>query len=128
MSPTHPLNPTSTNLQLHPITKQTCQADRAARRRPAGPYALILAPTRELAQQIKVEADRLGRPLRVGNACLYGGSSKGPQGMTLRRGPQVRGVAPFHGACDDCRFVHPPSPHTTPTDLRTQPTPNQPAH
>lgn len=49
----------------------------------------MLAPTRELAQQIQVEATSLGRPLRVGNACLYGGASKGPQGTALRRYPQV---------------------------------------
>ncbi|GBF95917.1 DEAD box RNA helicase [Raphidocelis subcapitata] len=69
--------------------RERAEADRAAGRRPRGPYVLVLAPTRELAQQIQVEADQLGRPLRMGNACLYGGSSKGPQGRMLRRGPPI---------------------------------------
>ena len=28
-----------------------------------GPYSIILAPTRELAQQIEEEADKFGQPL-----------------------------------------------------------------
>jgi ATP-dependent RNA helicase DeaD len=36
--------------------------------------ALILAPTRELAQQIKVEFDRLGVHKQIPVACVYGGT------------------------------------------------------
>jgi ATP-dependent RNA helicase DDX5/DBP2 len=32
------------------------------------PFALVLAPTRELAQQIQHEAERLGAPFRIKNA------------------------------------------------------------
>lgn len=53
------------------------------------PFALVLAPTRELAQQIQVEADRLGSFMRIRNACLYGGASRGPQGRAISRGPQI---------------------------------------
>jgi hypothetical protein len=66
------------------------QADRAARRRRAGPYMLVLAPTRELATQIKEEVDKFARRLRLRDACLYGGAPRGPQGRALYRAPQVR--------------------------------------
>jgi ATP-dependent RNA helicase DDX5/DBP2 len=33
----------------------------------APPFALVLAPTRELAQQIQHEADRLGSPFKIKN-------------------------------------------------------------
>ena len=60
-----------------------------------GPVALILVPTRELAIQIKEEADKLipeklRRRLR---ACLlYGGASKAPQIRGLQRGAEI-GIA-----------------------------------
>lgn len=41
-----------------------------------GPIALVMAPTRELAQQIQSVVTIFGRVLRIKNACLYGGSSK----------------------------------------------------
>ncbi|XP_065578449.1 probable ATP-dependent RNA helicase DDX5 [Artemia franciscana] len=50
-----------------------------------GPIALVLAPTRELAQQIKVVADKYGEPSRIRSACVYGGSPKGPQLRDLER-------------------------------------------
>uniref|UniRef100_A0A383VGU6 RNA helicase n=1 Tax=Tetradesmus obliquus TaxID=3088 RepID=A0A383VGU6_TETOB len=55
----------------------------------APPFALVLAPTRELAQQIQHEAERLGAPFKIRNACLYGGASRGPQGRSLSRAPQL---------------------------------------
>ncbi|KAI8474541.1 MAG: P-loop containing nucleoside triphosphate hydrolase protein [Monoraphidium minutum] len=61
----------------------------AGRRGGAAPLVLVLAPTRELAQQIQREADSLGVPLSVRNTCLYGGAPRGDQGRALRRQPQI---------------------------------------
>lgn len=41
-----------------------------------GPIALILAPTRELAQQIQSVAREFGN---LRHTCLFGGTPKGPQ-------------------------------------------------
>jgi DEAD/DEAH box helicase len=39
-----------------------------------GPIALIMAPTRELVQQIGKEARRFMKPLGLSCTCIYGGS------------------------------------------------------
>ena len=44
-----------------------------------GPIALILAPTRELAQQISKNAADFGSSSRIRNTCVFGGAPKGPQ-------------------------------------------------
>ena len=54
-----------------------------------GPIALVLAPTRELACQIEEVARTFGSVMRVRNACLYGGASKGPQIRQLRYGAEI---------------------------------------
>ena len=54
-----------------------------------GPLLLTLAPTRELACQIEVEAQKFGRPAGIQSACAYGGAPKGPQLGALRRGAHV---------------------------------------
>lgn len=54
-----------------------------------GPIVLILAPTRELALQIKVECDKFGSSSRIKNTCLYGGVPKGGQIRDLRRGCEI---------------------------------------
>jgi hypothetical protein len=54
-----------------------------------GPIALVLAPTRELAVQIQVEANRFGSTSRIKNTCLYGGMPKGPQARDLERGVEI---------------------------------------
>lgn len=41
-----------------------------------GPIALILAPTRELAQQIQVVASTYGTDMRIKTTCLFGGAPK----------------------------------------------------
>ena len=48
-----------------------------------GPIALILAPTRELAQQISATAADFGSSSRIRNTCVFGGAPKGPQVMNL---------------------------------------------
>ena len=45
-----------------------------------------MAPTRELAVQIRDEAVRFGQSSRIKNACLYGGVQKGPQKKELQQG------------------------------------------
>lgn len=55
----------------------------------AGPTALVMAPTRELAQQIQTVANQFGISSGVRNACLFGGSAKMNQAADLRRGPQL---------------------------------------
>jgi len=54
-----------------------------------GPIALILAPTRELAVQIKGEADKFGYTSSVKNTCIYGGAPKFHQARTLRSGVEI---------------------------------------
>ncbi|KAL1517712.1 hypothetical protein ABEB36_001444 [Hypothenemus hampei] len=54
-----------------------------------GPIALILAPTRELAQQIQQVANDFGRSSRIRNCCVFGGAPKGPQARDLERGVEI---------------------------------------
>lgn len=44
-----------------------------------GPVVLILAPTRELAQQIQTVARDFGTSSLIRNTCIFGGAPKGPQ-------------------------------------------------
>ena len=55
----------------------------------AGPRALVLAPTRELALQIAETFDMLGRAQGVKTVVLIGGESMGPQLAGLQRKPDV---------------------------------------
>ena len=49
-----------------------------------GPIVLVLAPTRELACQIKEECDKFGRSSDIKNTCVYGGVPKRTQVGDLR--------------------------------------------
>jgi ATP-dependent RNA helicase RhlE len=51
--------------------------------------ALIVAPTRELAEQIHQAFADLGRQTRFKSVAIYGGVSMGPQLQALRAGPEV---------------------------------------
>lgn len=51
--------------------------------------ALIIAPTRELAQQIQQESKEIGRGARLRGAILIGGSAMYPQLKDLKNGPQI---------------------------------------
>ena len=55
----------------------------------AGPRALVLAPTRELALQIAETFDMLGRAQGVKTVVVIGGESMGPQLAGLQRRPDV---------------------------------------
>jgi ATP-dependent RNA helicase RhlE len=50
---------------------------------------LIIAPTRELAEQIHQAANVLGRHTKVRSAAIYGGVGKGPQLSALQRGTEI---------------------------------------
>ncbi|TFG85215.1 MAG: DEAD/DEAH box helicase [Spirochaetales bacterium] len=50
---------------------------------------LILAPTRELAAQIEIEAEKLAKHLPITMGCFYGGVSYGPQVDLLRDNVQM---------------------------------------
>ncbi|XP_057319759.1 uncharacterized protein LOC130664072 [Microplitis mediator] len=54
-----------------------------------GPIALILAPTRELAQQIQEVANYFSETASVRNTCIFGGAPKGPQVNDLERGVEI---------------------------------------
>lgn len=54
-----------------------------------GPFALILAPTRELAQQIEEETLKFAKPLNIRTTLIIGGVSKEVQGVSLRSGVEI---------------------------------------
>ena len=54
-----------------------------------GPYAIILAPTRELAQQIEEECKKFGEQLGIRTVAVIGGLSREEQGFRLRMGCEV---------------------------------------
>ena len=54
-----------------------------------GPACLVLAPTRELAIQIRDEAVKFGHSSRITSMVAYGGAPRGAQLGELRRDPQV---------------------------------------
>lgn len=71
-----------------------------AQNRADGPYALILAPTRELAQQIEVEARKFASPLGFKTAVIVGGHSIEEQAFNLRDGAEIIIATP--GRLLDC--------------------------
>ncbi|XP_029480359.2 probable ATP-dependent RNA helicase DDX17 [Oncorhynchus nerka] len=54
-----------------------------------GPICLVLAPTRELAQQVQQVAHEYGKTSRIKSTCVYGGAPKGPQIRDLERGTEI---------------------------------------
>lgn len=54
-----------------------------------GPYALILAPTRELAIQILEEADKFAKPLGIKTALVIGGVKQEVQEVNMRGGTEI---------------------------------------
>jgi ATP-dependent RNA helicase RhlE len=68
--------------------------DGLLRQRSRGPRALVVAPTRELAQQIDAEIRLLGRHIRLQTVTIYGGVSQRPQIAALRQNPDVLVACP----------------------------------
>ncbi len=56
--------------------------------------ALILAPTRELADQIQADIARLGRDTGLHSAAVYGGVAMGPQVQALKHGIDIAVACP----------------------------------
>ena len=50
---------------------------------------LVLAPTRELAQQIQEVAQEFGKSSKIKNTCLFGGAPKGPQIRDIENGCEI---------------------------------------
>lgn len=64
-------------------------ANQEQTKRGDGPIALILAPTRELAQQIQAVVNDFGSSARISNTCIFGGAPKGSQARDLERGVDI---------------------------------------
>jgi len=73
-------------------------------RKKDGPYALIMAPTRELALQIKAETDKFARHMNVRTVAVVGGQHKEEQGYLLAKGCEVIIATP--GRMIDCLRNH----------------------
>ncbi|MGD8833015.1 MAG: DEAD/DEAH box helicase [Pseudomonadales bacterium] len=72
---------------------ETLMADRV-RAEPRCPRVLILAPTRELAAQIRDEIAGYARHTRLRHACIFGGVSQNPQIKTLAEGVEILVATP----------------------------------
>ncbi len=78
---------------LHRIAAQP-NAPVAKHRMTSVPRVLVLAPTRELAQQVAEQAVRYGQALRVRIVCLYGGAPYPVQNRALQRGVDLLVATP----------------------------------
>ncbi len=67
---------------------------RLGRGRPGQPRALVLAPTRELAQQIRLELEPLAKERKRFVVTVHGGVSYDPQRRALRRGVDLLVACP----------------------------------
>jgi ATP-dependent RNA helicase DDX23/PRP28 len=76
---------------LIPLLQHVLSQPPAVRARCAelGPLALVMAPTRELAQQIEAECRKLSAHARVRSVAVVGGTSMAEQGVQLRQGCEV---------------------------------------
>ncbi|KAL4456175.1 hypothetical protein ABPG74_014136 [Tetrahymena malaccensis] len=54
-----------------------------------GPIALVLAPTRELANQIQEQCFKFGSKCKISSVCVYGGAPKVYQEKELRNGCDI---------------------------------------
>jgi len=65
-----------------------------AKRRVGVPGVLVLAPTRELAQQVAGQSARYGQNLRLRTVCVFGGAPYPPQNREIERGVDVLVATP----------------------------------
>lgn len=54
-----------------------------------GPIVLVLAPTRELAQQVQTVVEQFGKPRYIRSCCVYGGAPRAPQIRDLNTGCEI---------------------------------------
>jgi len=66
----------------------------AGRRTPRAPRVLVLAPTRELAQQVAAQAIGYGQFLPFRTVCIYGGAPYPVQNRELSRGADILVATP----------------------------------
>jgi len=78
---------------LHRIAAQP-NAPVGQHRMSSVPRVLVLAPTRELAQQVAEQAVRYSQGLRVRTVCLYGGAPYPVQNRALQRGVDLLVATP----------------------------------
>ncbi|CAN0842981.1 DEAD-box ATP-dependent RNA helicase 5 [Linum grandiflorum] len=69
---------------MHVMSKRKGRVERGAI-----PLCLVLAPTRELADQIFVVLRDAGEPTGIRSLCVYGGTPKGPQISSLKSGVDI---------------------------------------
>ncbi|CAL1376199.1 unnamed protein product [Linum trigynum] len=69
---------------MHVMSKRKVKMERGAI-----PLCLVLAPTRELADQIFVVLRDAGEPNGIRSVCVYGGTPKGPQISSLKSGVDI---------------------------------------
>jgi superfamily II DNA/RNA helicase len=80
---------------LPALQKLAASARPPVRRRGAGvPRVLVLAPTRELAQQVATQSTRYGQNLRLRTVCVFGGAPYPPQNREIERGVDVLVATP----------------------------------
>ena len=66
-----------------------------SKRRGVGvPGVLVLAPTRELAQQVATQSARYGQNVRLRTVCVFGGAPYPPQNREIERGVDVLVATP----------------------------------
>ena len=68
--------------------------DQPELRKGEGPIALILVPTRELAQQIYSETKKYGKVYNITSVCAYGGGNKYEQGKSFEAGAEIAIATP----------------------------------
>jgi superfamily II DNA/RNA helicase len=71
------------------IPTVTALAATAGRRRPSRPRALILVPTRELANQVTEVIRPLAKAMGLRHSAIYGGVGQSPQVNTLKAGVDI---------------------------------------
>ena len=71
------------------IPTVTALAATSGRRRPSRPRALILVPTRELANQVTEVIRPLAKAMGLRHCAIYGGVGQNPQVNTLRAGVDI---------------------------------------
>lgn len=84
----------------HDTTRHSLTMTHDTRRQADGPYALIMAPTRELALQIEQEAAKFASAMGFRTVAVVGGQSIEEQGFSLRRGAEILIATP--GRLVDC--------------------------
>jgi len=67
----------------------TAPPSRWGRAPPAKPTVLVVAPTRELAQQIHGEAEKFAPAVKARSVCIFGGVPKGDQCRELKSGCDI---------------------------------------